>query len=96
MFTGTRLTATEQHVLHALGTGASNKHVARNLGKSEYTVRSQLSLPFKKVNVSNRTQAACWHREYLNCKECEDVVGTSVPLQRQPDYARMPDQELRK
>ena len=96
MFTGTRLTAIEQHLLHALGSGASNKHVARHLGKSEYTIRNQLSTLFRKVNVSNRTQAACWYREYLASKECEDVVGTSLPLQHQHDSARMPDQELRK
>lgn len=94
MFTATPLTASEQHLLHALGNGVSNKHMARHLGKSEYTVRNQLSRLFKKVNVSNRTQAACWYREYLARKEREGVDGTPVPLQRQQDSARMPDQEL--
>lgn len=96
MFTGTRLTAIEQHLLHALGNGASNKHVARHPGKSAYTIRNQLSTLFKKVNVRNRTQAACWYREYLARKEREDVVGTSAPLHPQQDSARILDQEPRK
>lgn len=96
MFTGTPLTVIEQHLLHALDSGASNKHLARHLGKSEYTIRKQLSRFFKKVNVSNRTQAACWYREYLARKEREGVAGTSVPLHRQQDAAKIPNQELRK
>lgn len=82
MFTGTGLTIIEQHLLHALGTGASNKDMARHLGKSKYTIRNQLSSLFKKIKVSNRTQAVCWYREYMARKEQEDIVGTSVPLQR--------------
>lgn len=82
MVTGTGLTIIEQHLLHALGTGASNKHVARHLGKSEYTIRNQLSTLFQKIDVSNRTQAVCWYREYMARKEREDGIGTSVPLQR--------------
>ncbi len=89
MFTDTGLTIIEQHLLHALGTGASNKHVARHLGKSEYTIRNQLSTLFKKVNVSNRTQAVCWYREQMARKERAGVIGTSVPLHQQQDAAKM-------
>jgi two-component system, NarL family, nitrate/nitrite response regulator NarL len=58
-------TTTEHQLLHSLSAGASNKAIARHLGKSEYTVRNQLSGVFKKINACNRTQAASWYREYL-------------------------------
>ena len=96
MFTGTGLTIIEQHLLHALGTGASNKDMARHLGKSEYTIRNQLSTLFKKVNVSNRTQAACWYREQMVSIESDDVFGASVPLHPQQDSAKILHQEPRK
>lgn len=83
------LTSAEQHLLHALSTGASNKHMARSLGKSEFTIRNQLSTFFKKINASNRTQAVCWYREQMVCKEREGVISTSVPLQYPQDSAKM-------
>lgn len=76
-----QLTALEWHLLHALSTGASNKHIARDLGKSEFTIRNQLSTLFKKIEVANRTQAAFWCREYRVAREAVDA-GTSVPLLR--------------
>lgn len=84
-----KITSVEQHLLHALSTGASNKHMARYLGKSEYTIRNQLSTLFKKVNVSNRTQVVCWYREQMARKEREGVIGTSVPLPPPQDAAKM-------
>lgn len=89
MFQKIELTSVEQHLLHALSTGASNKHMARSLGKSEFTIRNQLSTLFKKVNVSNRTQAVCWYREQVGREEREGVIGTSVPLQCPQDSAKM-------
>jgi len=76
------LTTIEQGLLHALSMGASNKHIARDLGKSEFTIRNQLSNLFRKIQVVNRTQAAFWYREYMTAKE-ESDFGTSVPLTRQ-------------
>ncbi|MHB1198508.1 MAG: response regulator transcription factor [Polaromonas sp.] len=89
MLKKSELTSVEQHLLHALSSGASNKHMARHLGKSEFTIRNQLSTLFKKVNVSNRTQAVCWYREQMAHKEREGVIGTSVPLHQQQDAAKM-------
>ena len=56
-------TPVEQDLLHALNSGASNKQVASAMQKSEQTVRNQLSTLYRKINVSNRTQAVCWYRE---------------------------------
>lgn len=77
------LTEIELCLLRALGAGISNKCIARALGKSEFTVRNQLSSLFKKMNVSNRTQAAGWYRENVAGTEPlqhEKDTGTSVPL----------------
>ena len=63
MTTKLNTTPAEQHLLHALNSGASNKQVASAMRKSEQTVRNQLSTLYKKLNVSNRTQAVYWYRE---------------------------------
>ena len=63
MKTNTDLTPSERRLLHALVAGSSNKTIAQHLGKSEYTVRNQLSHVFKKIKVSNRAQATNWWRE---------------------------------
>jgi LuxR family transcriptional regulator, maltose regulon positive regulatory protein len=58
-----KTTAAEQDLLHALNSGASNKQVAAATRNSEQTVRNQLSTLYRKINVSNRTQAVSWYRE---------------------------------
>jgi DNA-binding CsgD family transcriptional regulator len=77
----TQLTEIECELLRALGTGACNKHIAQAMFKSEQTVRNQLSVLFKKINVKNRTQAACWC--LANTEICLGVIGTSVLLRAQ-------------
>lgn len=54
----------DQQLLDAVSIGASNKHIALMLNKSEFTVRNRLSRVFKKINVANRAQAAVWYRDY--------------------------------
>jgi LuxR family transcriptional regulator, csgAB operon transcriptional regulatory protein len=66
MINVSQLTDTERALLRALFTGASNKEIALMTFKSEQTVRNQLSTLFKKINVNNRTQAACWYRERVD------------------------------
>ena len=73
------LTAVELQLLQALLSGVSNKQIAGELGKSEFTVRNQLSVAFQKIGVANRMQAAFWFRAYLVSRE-ERGIGTSVPL----------------
>ena len=63
MTTKLKTTLAEQDLLHALNSGASNKQVASAMQKSEQTVRNQLSTLYRKLKVSNRTQAVCWYRE---------------------------------
>ena len=53
-----RLSDREQAILHALGEGMSNKQIARELWLAEQTVKFHLSNVYRKLDVSNRTQAS--------------------------------------
>lgn len=54
------LTKREVEVLKLLAEGLFNKEVAYTLGISEKTVKNHVSNIFKKINVSDRTQAAVY------------------------------------
>ena len=60
-----RLTEREQQILVCLARGASNKQIARDLGITDTTVKVHLRMIFKKLGVSNRTQAAFFARERM-------------------------------
>ncbi|GGL13621.1 helix-turn-helix transcriptional regulator [Mangrovihabitans endophyticus] len=60
-----RLTAREEDVLRLLGTGSSNREIARRLGLSERTVKIHVSAVFGKLGVRSRTQAALLAESYL-------------------------------
>jgi len=51
------LTAAEETVLRLLAEGLDNRTIAGRLGKSEKTVRNQLSIIFDKLGVKGRAQA---------------------------------------
>lgn len=80
------LSRTEWRLLRALATGAGNKQIARELDKSELTVRNQLSALFRKIKVVNRTQAVHWHHEYLHVTETQ-FISASTPLSAGHPYA---------
>jgi DNA-binding CsgD family transcriptional regulator len=85
-------TTTERQLLHALSAGESNKTIAHQLGKSEFTVRNQLSSLFKKISASNRTQAAGWYRDQLAAQvplNTQGGDGTSVPLRAQQNFDKV-------
>lgn len=54
------LTPREKDVLEFLAKGLSNQEIATVLGISPYTVRSHVRNLLRKLNVSNRTQAALY------------------------------------
>ena len=58
-----RLTDREFQILGCLARGASNKAIARELGITDTTVKVHLRMIFKKLGVTNRTQAAFFARE---------------------------------
>lgn len=63
--TGDRLTSRQMRVLRLLAQGLSNKQIARALEISEITVKAHVSLIFRKLGVSNRTQAAIEARKLV-------------------------------
>lgn len=54
------LTKREYEVLELIAEGLLNKEIAYNLSISEKTVKNHVSNIFKKINVSDRTQAAVY------------------------------------
>ncbi len=54
------LSEREREILRCLLHGQSNKVIARQLGITEATVKVHLKAVLRKLNVSNRTQAAIW------------------------------------
>ena len=52
------LTKREMEILTQIAGGMFNKEIAMNLNISERTVKNHISNIFKKIDVSDRTQAA--------------------------------------
>lgn len=55
------LTAAERAVLHWLAAGRSNAQIGLCVGRSEKTVRNQLTQVYAKLGVTNRAQAVAVH-----------------------------------
>jgi DNA-binding CsgD family transcriptional regulator len=53
-----RLTTREREVLELVASGAANKRIAGALGMTEHTVKFHLGSVFRKLGVTNRTEAA--------------------------------------
>jgi two-component system nitrate/nitrite response regulator NarL len=58
------LSEREMAVLKCLVNGQSNKLIARSVGIADATVKVHVKAIFRKIRVSNRTQAAIWAREH--------------------------------
>ncbi|MBV9826442.1 MAG: winged helix-turn-helix transcriptional regulator [Alphaproteobacteria bacterium] len=54
------MTKRERLILSYLIRGASNKHIAKELGISDSTVKVHVKNILRKIRVENRTQAAWW------------------------------------
>jgi DNA-binding NarL/FixJ family response regulator len=59
---GAHLTRREQEILTHVSEGMANAEIARQLWVSEQTVKFHLSNIYRKLNVTNRTQASRWAR----------------------------------
>ena len=55
-----KLTNKEVEILKMISIGKSNKEIAKDMEISEKTVRNYISNIFRKLNVSNRTEAASY------------------------------------
>ena len=67
------LTAKELEILARLSSGSTNAHIARELRVSVHTVKTHAYNLFRKLGVSNRTQATAWANRYL-----EEQLGTGA------------------
>jgi len=59
------LSGAQRRVLLALASGDLNKQIAADLGVSEATIKANLSAVFRKLGVTNRTQAILMMRPLL-------------------------------
>jgi DNA-binding NarL/FixJ family response regulator len=59
------LSGAQRRVLLALASGDLNKQIAADLGVSEATIKAHLSAIFRKLKVTNRTQAILLMRPLL-------------------------------
>jgi DNA-binding NarL/FixJ family response regulator len=59
------LTDREREVLLLVRDGLANKQIARRLGIAERTVKAHLTSVYQCLDVTDRTQAALWAREFL-------------------------------
>jgi two-component system nitrate/nitrite response regulator NarL len=57
---GSDLSSREMQVLSHLASGKTNKQIARNLDITEATVKVHIKTVLRKLDLSNRTQAAVW------------------------------------
>lgn len=60
------LTLRQRRVLELLATGLSNKRIAREMQISEITVKAHVSAIFRKLGVTNRTEAGLEARRLLD------------------------------
>jgi DNA-binding NarL/FixJ family response regulator len=60
------LTTAERFVLNRLASGHTNAQIGHHLGRSEKTVRNQLTRIYAKLGVANRVEAVARHlrKEY--------------------------------
>jgi two-component system, NarL family, nitrate/nitrite response regulator NarL len=61
-----KLSPREAQILRHLTQGASNKHIARELGLAEATIKVHLKAILRKVRAANRTQAAMWAQQHMS------------------------------
>ena len=62
-----RLTPREQEVACLVGTGLSNKGVARRLGLSEGTIKIHVHNILAKLEITNRVMLAVFVQEQVSC-----------------------------
>jgi DNA-binding CsgD family transcriptional regulator len=59
------LTPREKQVLELVAVGAANKRIALDLSMTEHTVKFHLASVFRKLGVTNRTEAAATYLRSL-------------------------------
>ncbi|MBM6596777.1 LuxR C-terminal-related transcriptional regulator [Microvirga pudoricolor] len=70
-----KLSQREAHILRMLMRGDANKVIANKLDIAEATVKVHVKAILRKIQVSNRTQAAIWASEHL----AQDTIDGHTP-----------------
>jgi len=73
--TANKLSAREATILGHLTQGASNKHIARDLGLAEATVKVHVKAILRKVKAANRTQTAMWASQHMNLAANDVIIA---------------------
>ncbi|MGF9763006.1 response regulator transcription factor [Microvirga sp. 0TCS3.31] len=72
-----KLSEREAQILSYLTEGASNKHIARDLGVAEATVKVHLKSILRKVKAANRTQAAMWAQQQMKRAANDGILAAA-------------------
>ncbi|MEL7648280.1 MAG: response regulator transcription factor [Sedimentibacter sp.] len=62
------LTPQEKNILQMISLGKTNKEISKELFLAEKTVRNNVSRILKKINVTNRTEAALYYMKQMSLK----------------------------
>lgn len=73
-----KLTKRETEILKMVSEGQFNKQIADKLGITERTVKNHIYNIFKKINVSDRTQAAIVYIKHMNVKNLHENFDTGL------------------
>jgi two-component system nitrate/nitrite response regulator NarL len=73
-----KLSPREAMILRHLAQGTSNKHIAREFGLSEATVKVHVKAILRKVGAANRTQAAMWAQQHMNLAANDVIIAAAA------------------
>ncbi len=79
------LSRQELNIVQCLANGEPNKIIAHNLGITEATVKVHVKTILRKLNVTNRTQAAIWA---ISQGLTQGVKHHGVPAENKPERMR--------
>jgi two-component system nitrate/nitrite response regulator NarL len=91
------LSTREGEVVRHLAQGSRNKIIARELGITEATVKVHLKSLYRKLRVSNRTQAAVRYHCFRHQAEIAALArrdATSASYHDEPRFARPPSNPM--
>ena len=64
-----QLTPQEQKIVALIAQGLTNKEIAQRLGSSSFTVRNQVQVIMRKLELKNRIQVAYLFGQHANIDE---------------------------
>ena len=90
---GLGLSERETQILHCLVEGHANKLIARQLDIAEATVKVHIKGLLRKINVSNRTQAAIWalNQSFMARQAHGDAVPAGAADEAEQDLSGLSD-----